>query len=58
MAVTVTSANVQDRDALAMLCTYMKRLFPRLYTILADAGYDGRQQYLTLGFGWLLKVMR
>jgi putative transposase len=58
MAVVVTAANVQDRDGLKLLCHVMKGGFPRLYAILADAGYQGLHRFTFLYYGWLLQIIR
>ena len=34
-------ADIQDRDGGILLVKEMKKLFPRLMTLLADAGYQG-----------------
>lgn len=54
----VTAANVQDRDTLKVLCEKMKGLFPRMHSIFADFGYEGRQNSTLLNFGWLLRIVK
>ena len=35
------AANIQDRDGLALACRWVKRQFPWLQCLFADAGYQG-----------------
>ena len=37
----VHAANIQDRDGLALACRWIKRRFPWLLCLFADAGYQG-----------------
>jgi transposase len=37
----VHAANVQDRDGLALVCAHIRRRFPWLRHLFADAGYQG-----------------
>jgi len=37
----VHAANIQDRDGLALACRWLKRQFPWLECLFADAGYQG-----------------
>ena len=37
----VHAANIQDRDGLALACRWIKRQFPWLTCLFADAGYQG-----------------
>jgi putative transposase len=37
----VHAANIQDRDGLALACRWVKRRFPWLLCLFADAGYQG-----------------
>jgi putative transposase len=37
----VHAANIQDRDGLALACRWIKRQFPWLLCLFADAGYQG-----------------
>ena len=37
----VHAANIQDRDGLALACRWIKRQFPWLQCLFADAGYQG-----------------
>jgi transposase len=57
-AIVVTAANIQDRDGLKLLCLKMKGLLPRLYAILADAGYQGLHNFTFLHYRWLLQIIR
>lgn len=54
----VTAANAQDRDILKFLCQKMKDRYPRLHSIFADSGYEGRQNSIFLDFGYLLKIAK
>ena len=56
--IVVTAANLQDRDGLKLLCLKMKGLLPRLYAILADAGYQGLHNFTFLTYRWLLQIIR
>ena len=58
VAAHVTAANAQDRDVLTSLCHKVKGSFPRLHSIFADGGYEGRQNQTFLKFGWLLKITK
>ena len=58
LSVHVTAANVQARDMLQALCSKMQNRFPRMHSILADWGYEGRQNRTYLEFGWLLKITK
>lgn len=58
LSTVVTAANVQDRDALKLLCNKMKGLYPRMSRIFADFGYEGRQNSTLLSFGWLLSITK
>jgi transposase len=41
----VHSAGVQDRDGAALLFSKVRRRFPWLECVFADAGYDAQQTY-------------
>lgn len=41
LKIVVHAANIQDRDGLAMACHWIKRQFPWLHCLFADAGYQG-----------------
>jgi putative transposase len=43
LALTVHAANIQDRDGLALACRRIRRRFPWLRLLFADAGYQGEQ---------------
>ena len=58
LATHVSAANVQDRDMLSVLCHKMKGRFPRMHSVFADSGYEGRQNKTFLKFGWFLKITK
>jgi len=41
LKIVVHTANTQDRDGLALACRWIKRQFPWLHCLFADAGYQG-----------------
>ena len=41
LKIVVHAANIQDRDGLALACRWIKRQFPWLHCLFADAGYQG-----------------
>ena len=41
----VHSAGIQDRDGAALVLTKVRRCFPWLECVFADAGYDAQQTY-------------
>jgi putative transposase len=43
LALTVHAADIQDRDGLALTCRRIRRRFPWLRLLFADAGYQGEQ---------------
>lgn len=58
LSVHVTGAHIQDRDMVQVLGEKMQKRFPRLHSVFADFGYEGRQNQTLLRFGWLLKVVK
>jgi putative transposase len=41
LKIVVHAASIQDRDGLALACRWIKRQFPWLHCLFADAGYQG-----------------
>jgi transposase len=41
LVVVIHTANIQDRDGLALVCRRLRRRFPWLRLIFADGGYQG-----------------
>lgn len=41
MVVVVTAANMGERDGAKLVLAKLQQYYPRLFKILADAGYDG-----------------
>ena len=58
LSIHVTAANLQDRDMIQALGEKMSGRFPRLHTLFADSGYEGRQNKTFLQFGWLLSIVK
>jgi putative transposase len=59
LAVVVHSANVQDRHGAVEVFNRIKRSFPRLLLIWADAGYAGKLvESVKSAFKWTLEIVR
>jgi transposase len=58
VAVSVTAANVQDRDEAERIFEALEDDLPRLEKIWADGGYTGKLADYLLGFfGWDLEII-
>src|SRR5262249_58357023 len=56
----VEPANISDRHAAARLLTGLSPLFPRIRTVIADAGHESRKlvRQLLRGDGWKLQITK